>query len=141
MVFTVAEKIQILRKRSGLNQGNLGSKAFNTTYESGRTKIKNLELGKQKPTQSDLENIARVLGVGVTEFLVEQGASNAEKRGLTLHPKILALFPGLGDYFEMLNKAVVVDDKELIDYIAGKLADALSRRNSMGSYGAQASGS
>ena len=38
---TQGEMIQILRKRAGRNQGQLGAEAFNTTPDSGRTKIKN----------------------------------------------------------------------------------------------------
>ena len=42
MRLTQPEIIQILRKRAGLNQAELGSRAFDTTIDSGRTKIKNL---------------------------------------------------------------------------------------------------
>ena len=37
------EIIQILRRRCNLNQGALGAAAFDTSFESGRTKIKNIE--------------------------------------------------------------------------------------------------
>jgi hypothetical protein len=48
-----------------MNQGSFGAKAFNTSFDSGRTKVKNIELGKQKPTRQDLENMARVLDVAI----------------------------------------------------------------------------
>ena len=59
------EIIQILRRRCNMNQGALGAAAFDTSLESGRTKIKNIELGRQIPTPSDLEKMAGVLGVPV----------------------------------------------------------------------------
>ncbi|MGD9097312.1 MAG: helix-turn-helix transcriptional regulator, partial [Desulfobacterales bacterium] len=62
------EIIQILRRRCNLNQGALGAAAFDTSYESGRTKIKNIELGRQAPTPDDLEKMAVVLGVPVSEL-------------------------------------------------------------------------
>ena len=61
MQLTQPELIQILRKRAGLNQAELGSRAFETTLDSGRTKIKNLELGIQRATGDDLKRIARIL--------------------------------------------------------------------------------
>jgi transcriptional regulator with XRE-family HTH domain len=63
MELTLPEKIQLLRKRMGLNQGQFGAKAFNTSVETGRTKIKNIELGKQKPTADDLAQMSKVLEV------------------------------------------------------------------------------
>ena len=44
MQLTFAEKLQIMRKRTGLNQGAFGAKAFDLPVDSGRTKIKNIEL-------------------------------------------------------------------------------------------------
>ena len=61
MNLTLPEKIQLLRKRMGLNQGQFGAKAFNMSVETGRTKIKNIELGKQKPTSEDLVQMAEAL--------------------------------------------------------------------------------
>ena len=50
-----------------MNQGTLGATAFDTSFESGRTKIKNIELGRQKATQRDIENLVRALNLpGVT---------------------------------------------------------------------------
>ena len=69
MNLSQAEIIQVLRRRTNLNQGDFGARAFKTSYESGRTKIKNIELGKQVPTAEDLRKMARVLDVGVTELM------------------------------------------------------------------------
>ena len=63
MRLTQTEIIQILRKRAGLNQAELGARAFNTTFDSGRTKIKNIELGKQRVNKEDLKRIAECLDV------------------------------------------------------------------------------
>ena len=120
------EIIQILRRRSEMNQGTLGSKAFNTSYESGRTKIKNIELGKQIPTRDDLEKMARVLGVLPTDLIPNTTAgklqSSNSNEGLVIHQKTIDRFPQLVPYLDMLNKAVALDDHELIEHIGEKIA-------------------
>jgi transcriptional regulator with XRE-family HTH domain len=123
------EIIQILRRRAEMNQGTLGAKAFSTSYESGRTKIKNIELGKQIPTQADLKNMARVLGVRPTDLIPNSVASKppsaSSKEGLMIYPKTLERIPGLGPYLDMLNKAVALNDSELMAYIGEKIASIL----------------
>ena len=129
---TQPEIIQILRRRTGMNQGTFGAKAFSTSYESGRTKIKNLELGRQKPTRKDLKLMAGVLGVPSSDLAEtpksEAGANAVPGDGVLITKKALDLFPGLGSYLEMLNKAVMLKDKELIDYISGKIASIMQVR-------------
>jgi hypothetical protein len=124
MKLTQAEAIQILRRRSGMNQGDFGAKAFSTSFESGRTKVKNIELGKQIPTEKDLVNMARVLHTDVAELKPEtlQSAATAPADAVIVASEVLGLFPGLGTYLDMLNKAAKLDDAELIDYISGKIA-------------------
>ena len=120
------EIIQILRKRANMNQGTFGAKAFDTSFESGRTKVKNIELGKQIPTPRDLKNMARVLGVPVEELIPGSGSPGAVSTNgdrVYVHKKVLELFPGIGPYLEMLNKAAMLNDRELISYLADKLAD------------------
>ena len=125
MELTQPEIIQILRRRSNLNQGALGSAAFDTSFASGRTKIKNIELGRQIPTPDDLEKMARVLGVTSSD-LESSGASplpaTLADGGVFLQRPVLDLLPGAEAYLEMLNKAVRLDDRELIAHIADKLA-------------------
>ena len=135
MEFSQPELIQILRRRLGLNQSELGAQAFNTSLESGRTKVKNIELGKQIPTYSDLKKLAAVLGVRVTELMPDQTdkttvlSGTRAEQGLVLHPRMEGLFPGLGDYLSVLNKAVVLDDDELVAYTCRKIADLMSSRS------------
>ena len=47
------------------------------------------------------------------------------EEGLRIHPKTLERFPQLGPYLDMLNKAVVLDDCELMEYIGEKIASIL----------------
>jgi transcriptional regulator with XRE-family HTH domain len=131
---TQPEIIQILRRRVDMNQGTFGAKAFNTSFESGRTKIKNIELGKQAPTEDDMVKMARVLGVSVEVLKPEEKASNSARRryarvseGILISKKTLGLVPGLGAYMDMLNKAVMLEDKELIQHLAEKLSDIFSQ--------------
>ena len=128
MKLTQPEIIQILRRRKNLNQGTLGARAFNTSFESGRTKIKNIELGRQQPTSTDLEKMAIILEVPVNAL--SSGGTTLEAPGVQekrkgeevcLTARTLALFPGLAPYLEMLNKAVAVDDSELINHISDKI--------------------
>jgi transcriptional regulator with XRE-family HTH domain len=126
MKLTLPEKIQLLRKRMGLNQGQFGAKAFNMSVETGRTKIKNIELGKQKPTPDDLVQMARTLGVPESTLhqVSVEGAdhSTVAHNGLVVDQAVLDRFHQLGDYLEMLNRAVSINDEELIAHIADKLS-------------------
>ena len=124
MELTQPEIIQLLRKRAQMNQGEFGAKAFGISFESGRTKIKNIELGKQAPTDKDLEDISRVLGVSPSDLSPDQRMEN-QRNGLFIPRKTLDRFEGLEVYLDMLNKAVLLDDSVLIRHIAGKIADAL----------------
>ena len=133
MKLNQSEIIQILRRRAEMTQGELGSKAFNTSYESGRAKIRNIELGKQAPTGRDLGNLARVMGVPVRELMADgEGAIAMEQfsaDGVQVDQRVLDTFPGLGDYLNMMNKAVILDDGELIHYIAIRLSALLSSQS------------
>jgi len=130
MNLTIPEKIQLLRKRMGLNQGQFGAKAFKLSEETGRTKIKNIELGKQKPTADDLVQMARALNVPES-VLGQVSTGQSEQRpslsqGLLVDQEVLDRFQQLQDYLEMLNRAVSINDEELIEHIAGKLSDVFS---------------
>jgi transcriptional regulator with XRE-family HTH domain len=127
MQLTQSEIIQILRKRAGLNQAELGSRAFNTTIDSGRTKIKNIELGKQRATDDDLERIANCLELPLEQLLASSENNQISSRQnpdlIQVSQKVVDMFPDLGDYLEMLEKASLIDDLELIEYLSQKLAD------------------
>ncbi len=144
MDLTLPEIIQIYRRRAGLNQGTLGASAFDTSFESGRTKIKNIELGRQKPTPRDIENLARVLKLPVSALtsktsLPLQSATALPLPGIAVSEQTIYRFPGLDAYLEMLNKAVLLNDEELIDHIAGKLARLFAVPSQMGGQIAEAS--
>jgi len=127
MQLTQSEIIQTLRKRAGLNQAELGSRAFNTNIDSGRTKIKNIELGKQRISDDDIERIAQCLEVPPKQL---QPSSENKKitsmqfiDGIRISQKVVDMFPDLGEYLEMIEKASMIDDLELIEYLSKKLAD------------------
>lgn len=126
MELTLPEKIQLLRKRLGMNQGQFGAKVFNMSVETGRTKIKNIELGKQRPTSDDLLQMARVLDVpeSALQQISVAGTDrlSPSRHGLCVDQAVLERFRQLGDYLEMLNRAVSINDEELIVHIADKLS-------------------
>jgi transcriptional regulator with XRE-family HTH domain len=126
MQLTQSEIIQILRKRAGLNQAELGSRAFDTNMDSGRTKIKNIELGKQRVTDDDLKRIARCLDVRVQQLKPpandKKGGALSFKDGILLSQKVVDMFPELQEYLEMLEKASLIDDFDLIEYLSKKIA-------------------
>jgi len=136
MEMTQPEIIQVLRRRIGLNQGTFGSRSFNTSFESGRTKVKKIELGKQNPTYEDLKKMAGVLGVPVSTLMPETEAEVVQTapvvEGVVLSKEVLDLYPGLETYAEMLNNAAKLDDEELIDYISEKIAALLTTEGSVG---------
>ena len=127
MQLTQSEMIQILRKRAGLNQAELGSRAFSTTFDSGRTKIKNIELGKQRITEDDLKRIAQCLDLPLVD--IQPPPQNTKmtaaqfENGILISHKVVDMFPGLGEYLEMLEKASLIDDLDLIEYLSKKIAD------------------
>ena len=123
------EIIMILRKRANITQAELGSRAFETTPNSGRTKIKNIELGRQLATDDDLRRIAKCLDVPV-EMLEPKPESNEtiagnRKDGFLISQKILNMFMNLPKYLERLNEAAELEDPELIEYLAKKIASIL----------------
>jgi len=126
MDLSIAEIIQILRKRARLNQGDFGAKAFGKSFEAGRTKVKNIELGKQKPTPADLANISKTLNVPLTvlnqDRLSTAGETLPPEDAFYIDKKVLKFFPDLDAYIDMLNKAVSIEDMELIDHLAGKIS-------------------
>jgi transcriptional regulator with XRE-family HTH domain len=130
---TQGEIIQIFRKRAGINQGQLGADAFNTTPDSGRTKVKNIELNKQKPTIDDIKAIAESLNVPLADLLSypaqQQDTSTAHpsSEGVFVHRRIFNHFNGLEECLSILNKALILDDKELIFYVAKKAAGILQQ--------------
>jgi transcriptional regulator with XRE-family HTH domain len=126
MQLSFAEKLQVLRKRTGLNQGAFGAQAFDLPLDSGRTKIKNIELGKQHPTAPEIEKMARVLGVPreLLEGDLDTPTTAFETEGgMPIAAKVLDRFPKLGAYLEMLNKAVALEDEALITHIGETLAE------------------
>jgi transcriptional regulator with XRE-family HTH domain len=124
MQLTFAEKLQVMRKRTGLNQGAFGAKAFNLPLDSGRTKIKNIELGKQQPTDQEIEQLARALGVEKARLSGDGGDDHpGQGREPCLPAKVLDRFPKLDVYLEMLTKAVALEDEVLIAHIGASLAD------------------
>jgi transcriptional regulator with XRE-family HTH domain len=127
MQLTQSEMIQILRKRAGFNQGELGSRAFNTSLDSGRTKIKNIELGKQRVSNDDLERIAQCLNVPVEQLQAPETDQKAGptkiKNGALIPQRVVDMFPDLREYLEMLENAARIDDLDLIEYLSKKIAD------------------
>jgi transcriptional regulator with XRE-family HTH domain len=127
MRLTQSEIIQILRKRAGLNQAELGSRAFKTTLDSGRTKIKNIELGKQRVNEDDLRRIAQCLDVSVEQLqppLQNQNSTAVQYNdGVRISQKIVDMFPDLREYLEMLENASRIDDSDLIAYLSKKISD------------------
>jgi transcriptional regulator with XRE-family HTH domain len=130
MEMTQPEIIQVLRRRAGLNQGTFGAQSFNTSFESGRTKVKKIELGKQVPTYKDLKKMAAVLDVPVGALMPETETETIKSppvaKGVLLSQESLNLFPGLETYVEMLNNAAKLGDEELIVYISEKIAALLT---------------
>lgn len=126
MRLTQSEIIQILRKRAGLNQAELGSRAFKINPDSGRTKIKNIELGKQRVSDDDLQRIAQCLDVPLEQL--QPGPQNQKitsaklKNGTLISQKVVDMFPDLREYLEMLENASRIDDLDLIAYLSQKIA-------------------
>jgi len=124
-----AEIIQIYRKRARINQGDFGSRAFDISYESGRTKIKNIELGRQMPTAADLKKMATLLQIPVSELIPRRQTSGEDRRKTDrdayLARAVLEKFPGLDAYMDMLNHAARINDGELLIYLCVKIADIL----------------
>ena len=126
MQLTQPEIIQILRRRKGMNQAELGVAAFGLRPDSARTKIKNIELGRQLPTADDAAKLAVVLDVEQAMILPSvtfSGSAYRDTEGAcSMTPETLELFPGFAEYIDMLNNAVRIGDHDLIGYIAGKLS-------------------
>ena len=130
-----AEIIQIFRKRSGISQGDFGSRAFDTSYESGRTKMKNIELGRQIPKAADLKKMAALLKVPVSDLMPgTQPAGNGRRTSMpkvVLSKNVISRFPGLDAYIDMLNNAARVNDSELLECLCDKIAGLLTGKHTL----------
>lgn len=126
MQLTLPETIQVLRRRNGLNQAELGAKAFGLNPNTARTKIKNIELGLQLPSAAELEKLADALGVAADDFFAQAPSigdkSSSQARDCSFTPETVQLFPGITEYVDMLNNALRLGDQDLIGYLAGKLS-------------------
>ena len=127
MELTLPEIIQLLRRRKGLNQAELGVQAFGIAPDSARTKIKNIELGRQRLSDDDTQKLADALEVQPEVIaparVASDTASGSTRTGCRLTNETLEIFPGLEEYVEMLNNAVRIGDHDLIGYIAGRLSN------------------
>ena len=127
MQLTQPEIIQLLRRRKGLNQAELGVQAFGLTAYSARTKIKNIELGRQVPTTEEARKLAAALDVQLSDIdppaTASASAPKVSKDNCLFTPETLQLFPGLAEYAQMMNNAVRIGDQDLIHYLAGKLSE------------------
>lgn len=121
MQFTMSEMIQIMRRRSGMNQAELGVKAFGLNPNSARTKIKNIELGLQLVTAEEAQTLAAALGVDAAE-LSPSNATRTDQNHCGFAPQTVKIFPGLEAYVDMLNNAVRLGDQDLVGFIAAKLS-------------------
>ncbi len=126
MQLTLPEIIQLLRRRKGLNQAELGVQAFDLAPDSARTKIKNIELGRQRLSDDDIQKLSLVLEVPPESIAPTPAAAapagKPTRTGCLLRQETLQRFPGLEEYVEMLNNAVRIGDQDLIGYIAGRLS-------------------
>ncbi len=126
MQLTLPEIIQLLRRRKGLNQAELGVQAFDLAPDSARTKIKNIELGRQRLSNDDIQKLSQALDVPPESIAPTSAATipanESPGTGCILPSETLKLFPGLEEYIEMLNNAVSIGDHDLIGYIAGRLS-------------------
>ena len=85
--------------------------------------------------------MAAVLNVPVVTLIPSDAprvGGGADTGEICLHARTLALFPGLAPYLEMLNKAVTLDDEELIDHITYKIEQLFRKRVSASPVAARA---
>ena len=102
MQLTQPEIIQLLRRRKGLNQADLGVQAFGLTPYSARTKIKNIELGRQVPTPDESRKLAAALDVQMSEIEPSASTSTTASQRSKGNQSIAAL--SLGISRQALNK-------------------------------------
>lgn len=107
MKLTIGERIMIHRKRRGLRQAELGEKAF-AGLKASNAKIKKIELGQQRPTDDDIVQIERVLGVSLSEEI------KPEQKGFLINKGLFDTLPQLKKYLSIFNEAVDIGDTEFI---------------------------
>ena len=70
MNLTFGEKIQIYRKRKGLNFTQLGKKVFKDVANP-HIKMRKIEADFQKPTEAEMKRIAKTLNVSIEKLVDE----------------------------------------------------------------------
>jgi len=51
--------------------------------------------------------------------------AGVRKGAVLISQKVIDMFPDLGNYLEMLEKAAGIEDTELVEYLSGKIGDIM----------------
>ncbi|MBW7852147.1 MAG: helix-turn-helix transcriptional regulator [Rhodospirillales bacterium] len=100
LAHTIGKKIKLVRDQRGLTQAELARRCGKTVET-----VSNIERGKTLPGLLTLDRIAHNLGVPIQELVADHGNGVSDN--------------GLGDYLEMVLRAVRRLPEEDLELVAG----------------------
>lgn len=141
---TTAEKIFILRKRTGIKQGNFGLKALNVSgskelsYDQAVRKQAKIEAGFYTPTDEELEKIAETfqeLGITTQSYDLKDDAEQKQKveksQGMSKYLYLLDVYPFIKDFAEGLHFAHKSESKALIKNVWQVIRKAITKQTDL----------
>jgi transcriptional regulator with XRE-family HTH domain len=116
----IGKIVRARRKALGLNQTQLGLKAFPGLEESSaQSKIKRIELG-QIPKAHELEILANALNLETEELI----PGMKEDHGLMVSEKVLDKLPRLRNVLVILNELADLDEDAMMEEVVKSLLKA-----------------
>ena len=116
----IGKIVRARRKALGLNQTQLGLKAFPGLEESSaQSKIKRIESG-QIPKAHELEILANALNLQTEELI----PGMKEDHGLKVSEKVLEKLPRLRNVLVILNELAELDEDAMLEEVVKSLLKA-----------------
>ncbi len=120
---TTGENIKKLRESAGLNQAELGEKAFDKPAQAVQAKISRIENNPQRPSFKELTKIAKALDLEVEDLLGDEQPTQPQRQasGVTLSPALVTMFPAISNYIESINSMAEIGNFEMVIVLLEKI--------------------
>jgi hypothetical protein len=117
---TLGERIMILRTRKGISKQELGAAVF-PELNAANVKIKKIEVGFQTPTEEEVRQIAKALGVSEGMLI---GIEPMTIDGMAVSNKIIEAVPALGNYIGIFNQLAALGKFDMmLDVLTSMCSD------------------
>jgi hypothetical protein len=117
---TVGERIMIMRTRKGMSKQELGAAVF-PDLNAPNVKVKKFEAGFQTPTEEEVRQIAKALGVSEGVLI---GIEPTIAEGVAVSTKIIDAVPALANYIGIFNQLATLGKFDMmLDVLTSMCSD------------------